>query len=73
MADFKSWSQENLANLAADQQAAIIAQANEHAATLVVLKGVLEFCDELYGQFCKVGVRNAAYRAGKRAIGGNAK
>lgn len=73
MTDFKSWSQENLAKLAADQQAAIIAQANEHAATLVVLKGVLEFCDELCDQFCKVGVRNEAYRAGKRAIGGNAK
>ena len=63
MADFASWSQANLANLAADQQAEIVRLNNELARTLVVLKGLAEAYAELCDQVCKVPVRNPAYVA----------
>lgn len=69
MADFRTWSQSNLAQLAAEQQAdnnrllaAGIKQANEHAETLVVLRGLMteyERCGEVY---CFVPARHEAYR-----------
>ena len=40
-ATFETWSQANLANLAADQQAEIVRLNNELARTLVVLKRLM--------------------------------
>ena len=63
MADFASWSQPNLANLAADQQAEIVRLNNELAKTLVVLKGLAEAFEYHSDQFCKHPQRNPAYIA----------
>lgn len=63
MADFLSWSQPNLAALAADQQAEIVRLNNEHARTLAVLKGLAAEYAGLCDQFCKQPQRNKAYVA----------
>lgn len=65
---FETWSQPNLANLAADQQAEIVRLNNEHAVTLAVLKGLAEAFEIECDHFCKVPVRNEAYRAAMEAL-----
>ena len=63
MADFASWQQPNLANLAADQQAEIVRLNNQQAATLAVLKGLAVEYAELCDKVCKFPQRNVAYVA----------
>lgn len=63
MADFLSWSQPNLANLAADQQAEIVLLNNELARTLVVLKGLITAFEYECDIYCKKPMRNPAYVA----------
>ena len=63
MADFPSWSQPNLANLAADQQAEIVRLNNERARTLVVLKGLVTAFEYECDIYCKKPVRHPAYVA----------
>lgn len=69
MADFRTWSQSNLAQLAAEQQAdnnrllaAGIKQANEHAETLVVLSGLMTEYERMGDVYCFVPERHEAYR-----------
>ena len=61
MADFQSWSQQNLAALAADQQAAMVALNNANAHTLSVLQRLAQEYAKLCDEVCKVPVRNPAY------------
>ena len=63
MADFASWQQPNLANLATDQQADIVRINNELARTLVVLKGLVTAFEYECDIYCKKPVRNPAYVA----------
>lgn len=63
MADFTQWSQQNLAALAADQQAAMVALNNANAHTLGVLQRLAQAHAKLCDEVCKVPVRNAAYVA----------
>ena len=63
MATFETWSQPNLANLAADQQAEIVRLNNELARTLAVLKGLAEAFEIECDHFCKRPQRNKAYVA----------
>ena len=63
MADFPSWSQQNLAALAADQQAAMVALNNANAHTLGVLQRLAQEYAKLCDEVCKAPVRNAAYVA----------
>ena len=67
-ATFDTWSQPNLANLAADQQAEIVRLNNELAATLAVLKGLAEAFEIECDHFCKQPVRNEAYRSAMEAL-----
>ena len=67
--DFRTWSQSNLAQLAAEQQAdnnrllaAGIKQANEHAATLVALRGLMAEYERMGDVYCFVPERHEAYR-----------
>ena len=66
MADFLSWSQENLANLAADQQAEIVRLNNELARTLVVLKGLAAEYERVGDIYNFVPARHEAYQASDR-------
>lgn len=75
MADFATWSQSNLAQLAIEQQAdnnrllaASIKQANEHAETLVLLRGLMIEYERMGDVFCFVPARHEAYRAAKRVF-----
>lgn len=63
MADFPSWSQQNLAALAADQQAAMVALNNANAHTLSVLQRLAQEYARLCDEVCKVPTRHAAYVA----------
>ena len=62
-ATFDTWSQPNLANLAADQQAEIVRLNNELARTLVVLKGLVTAFEYECDIYCKKPQRNPAYVA----------
>ena len=68
MADFLSWSQENLANLAADQQAEIVRINNELARTLVVLKGLAAEYERVGDIYNFVPTRHEAYQAADRLL-----
>ena len=75
MADLRTWSQSNLAQLATELQsdnnrllAAGIAQANEHAATLVVLRGLMTEYERMGDVYCFVPARHEAYQAAKRVF-----
>ena len=61
--DLKAWSQQNLAALAADQQAAMVALNNANAHTLCILQRLAQEYAKLCDEVCKVPVRNAAYVA----------
>ena len=63
MADFPTWSQPNLAKLAADQQAEIVRINNEQARTLVALKGLAQAFEYECDIYCKKPTRNPAYVA----------
>lgn len=70
MADFATWSQSNLAQLAIEQQAdnnrllaAGIAQANENARILQVLRGLMTEYERMGDVYCFVPARHEAYRA----------
>ena len=70
MADFATWSQSNLAQLAIEQQAdnnrllaAGIAQANENARILQVLRGLMTEYERMGDVYCFVPSRHEAYRA----------
>ncbi len=69
MADFATWSQSNLAQLAIEQQAdnnrllaAGIAQANENARILQVLRGLMTEYERMGDVYCFVPARHEAYR-----------
>ena len=69
MADFRTWSQSNLAQLATEQQAdnnrllaAGIAQANENARILQVLRGLMTEYERMGDVYCFVPARHEAYR-----------
>ena len=69
MADFRTWSQSNLAQLATEQQAdnnrllaAGIAQANENARILQVLRGLMTEYERMGEVYCFVPARHEAYR-----------
>ena len=69
MADFRTWSQSNLAQLAIEQQAdnnrllaAGIAQANENARILQVLRGLMTEYERMGDVYCFVPARHEAYR-----------
>ena len=66
--DFASWSQPNLANLAADQQAEIVRLNNELARTLVVLKGLMAEYERMGDVYCFVPARHEAYQAADRLL-----
>ena len=68
MADFTTWQQPTLAQLAADQQAEIVRLNNELARTLAVLKDLAEAFEYECDQFCKRAVRNVAYVAAMEAL-----
>ena len=68
MADFKSWSQPNLANLAADQQAEIVRLNNELARTLVVLKGLATEYERVGDIYNFVPARHEAYQVADRFL-----
>ena len=77
MADLRTWSQSNLAQLATELQsdnnrllAASIKQANEHAATLVLLRGLMTEYERMGDVYCFVPARHEAYRAARRMIDG---
>lgn len=64
--DFRCWSQENLANLAADQQATIITLNNQDCARLQMIRDLCEeyaLLVDLYCKIpgCKVNVSNPVY------------
>jgi len=70
VADFATWSQSNLAQLAIEQQAdnnrllaAGIAQANENARILQVLRGLMIEYERIGDVYCFVPARHEAYRA----------
>ena len=69
MADFATWSQSNLAQLAIEQQAdnnrllaAGIAQANENARILQVLRGLMTEYERMGDVYCFVPARHEAYQ-----------
>lgn len=69
MADFATWSQSNLAQLAIEQQAdnnrllaAGIAQANENARILQVLRGLMTEYERMGDVYCFAPARHEAYR-----------
>ena len=75
MADFATWSQSNLAQLAIEQQAdnnrllaAGIAQANENARILQVLRGLMTEYERMGDVYCFVPARHEAYRAAQRVF-----
>lgn len=68
MADFKTWSQENLAAFAKDAQAEIIRLNNQDCARLKLLRDLCAEFDLLSDMFCKEPVRNPAYRAAMEAL-----
>ena len=68
MADFLTWSQPNLANLAADQQAEIVRLNNEIARTLVVLKGLMAEYERAGDIYNFVPARHEAYQAADRLL-----
>ena len=68
MADFASWSQANLANLAADQQAEIVRLNNELARTLAVLKGLAAEYERAGDIYNFVPARHEAYRDADRLL-----
>jgi hypothetical protein len=75
VADFRTWSQSNLAQLATEQQAdnnrllaAGIAQANENARILQVLRGLMTEYERMGDVYCFAPARHEAYRAAKRVF-----
>lgn len=62
MADFHSWSHDNLARFAAESQAEIVALNNRHTATLVALKALAEEYARVCDMFCCKPERNDAYK-----------
>ena len=68
MADFPSWQQPNLANLAADQQAEIVRLNNELARTLVVLKGLATEYERVGDIYNFVPARHEAYQVADRFL-----
>jgi len=66
--DFNLWKQETLAKLAKEQQEEIVRLNNQHCATLKTMQSLAESYAELCNQFCKVPVRNVAYRAATEAL-----
>ena len=68
MADLKSWSQLNLANLAADQQAEIVRLNNELARTLVALKGLMAEYERVGDIYNFIPARHEAYQAAQGAL-----
>ena len=67
-ATFETWSQENLANLAADQQAEIVRLNNELARTLVVLKGLATEYERVGDIYNFVPLRHQPYQAAQMAL-----
>lgn len=61
MADFATWAQPTLAKLAADQQA-------EAAMLRAIIENLAREYAVMCDMFCKVPVRNPAYRAAMDAI-----
>ena len=68
MADFASWSQPNLANLAADQQAEIVRLNNELARTLAVLKGLMTEYERMGDIHNFVPLRHQPYQVAQKAL-----
>ena len=75
MADFATWSQSNLAQLAIEQQAdnnrllaAGIAQANENARILQVLRGLMTEYERMGDVYCFVPERHEAYRVAQATL-----
>ena len=75
MADFATWSQSNLAQLAIEQQAdnnrllaAGIAQANENARILQVLRGLMTEYERMGDVYCFVPARHEAYRVAEKVF-----
>ena len=69
MADFKSWRTENLVKFAEDANAemnrllaASIANANETARVLAVLRGLMTEYERMGDVYCFVPARHEAYR-----------
>ena len=75
MADFATWSQSNLAQLAIEQQAdnnrllaAGIAQANENARILQVLRGLMTEYERMGDVYCFVPARHEAYQVAQATL-----
>ena len=75
MPDFKSWRTENLVKFAEDANAemnqllaASIANANETARVLNVLRGLMTEYERMGDVYCFVPARHEAYRAAKRVF-----
>ena len=75
MADFKSWRTENLVKFAEDADAemnrllaASIANNNETARVLVVLRGLMTEYERMGDVYCFVPARHEAYRDADRLL-----
>jgi len=75
MPDFKSWRTENLVKFAEDADAemtrllaASIANANETARALTVLRGLMTEYERIGDVYCFVPARHEAYRAAEKVF-----
>ena len=68
MAEFRAWSQENLARFAEESQAEIVRLNNRYAQTIRVLSELAVAFDTLSNECCKVADRQAAYRAAQEVL-----
>lgn len=75
MADFKSWRTENLVKFAEDANAemnrllaASIANANETARVMAILRGLMTEYERMGDVYCFVPARHEAYRVADRLL-----
>lgn len=75
MPDFKSWRTENLVKFAEDADAemnrllaASIAQSNENARVLKVLRGLMTEYERMGDVYCFVPARHEAYRVAQGVL-----
>lgn len=68
MAEFRVWSQENLARFCEESQAEIVRLNNRHAKTIRVLSELSVAFELLSNECCKVADRQPAYRAAQEVL-----
>ncbi len=68
MADFKSWSADNLARFCEESQLEIVRLNNRHAKIIRTLSELATAFDTLSNECCKVAERQPAYRAAQEVL-----